>query len=180
MRAFNLSSVRKLGEGCSRKAYLMENNLVCKIQRKEDSDTSLGSPGIGLFDYLLYNSKNKKVIKIRERMEKGFSLEYGSKGILTEFLISELIEDRQVSKHFALCKDIQSRKRNKTTVIEIKGLYENAFEKSSSLHIEEKKAFNESVYYGDFPISEDIEIDDVHMENFTEGVVTDYACVRWI
>ena len=161
--------VSKLGSGCSRKAVLLDNGLVCKLPRYNNSFNTLGRPEWGIVPELMEEfQENESVKKINKLKERGFSLTAPCVGILVEYLFSLKIEGMEGSEYFAKCIEIKVKKKKKEGIIDIKGFYENALEK-------EPKDF-EFEYITELPY----EIEDLHSDNIVNGYIVDYAALeRW-
>lgn len=169
MKVGKNSVISKLGSGCSRKAVLLDNGLVCKLPRYNNSWNTLGRPESGIFSELMEEfQENESVKKINKLREKGLSLTAPCVGILVEYLFSLKIEGMAGSECFAKCVEIKVRKKRKKNIIDIKGFYENALEKESK--------YFEQEYLEELPY----EVEDLHSNNIVNGYIVDYAALeRW-
>ena len=168
MKVGKNSVISKLGSGCSRKAVLLDNGLVCKLPRYNNSFNTLGRPESGIFSELMEEfQENESVKKINKLRAKGFSLTAPCVGILVEYLFSLKIEGTEGSEYFAKCIEIKVRKKKKEDIIDIKGLYENALEKES-------KRFRYE-YIEELPY----EVEDLHSNNIVNGYIVDYAALEY-
>lgn len=157
-----------LGQGCSRKAFLLENNLVVKLPKDNAPRAFAGSPSNISFSMLLEEfDTNPSVAKVIKKMEKGLILKDASKGILTEYLLSLYMEDKEEEKFFAKCLEIKVRKRRNLDEIEIKGIYENA----------KSKPKVKSGKFLDRPILEEYSLYDLHQGNLVNGYIVDFAAL---
>ena len=159
--------VEKLGQGCSRKAYLMSNGEVMKEPRYNSSYQSLGRPEDYAIDFLMDRFEDDGLVKkVRKLKEKGFSLPCPSLGILAEYLVSKVAKESFCGDYLALCNRIVVRKRRNRNEIEIKGYYENAF----------LKEYIDTNFHGEEEL-EEIIIGDIHLENCINGYIVDYASI---
>lgn len=157
-----------LGQGCSRRAFLVENNLVIKLPRDNAPWSTAGSPSLNSFSMLLEEfDNNPSVAKVIKLMEKGMTLKAASRGILTEYMLSLFLENKEEEKFFAKCIEIRVRKRRNVDEIDIKGIYENA----------ETKPRIDSYSFLDKPAVEDFYLHDLHQGNLVNGYIVDFAAI---
>lgn len=157
-----------LGQGCSRKAFLLENNLVVKLPKDNAPRAFAGSPSANSFSMLLEEfDTNPSVAKVIKHMEKGLILKHASRGILTEYLLSLYMEDKEEEKFFAKCIEIKVRKRRNIDEIDIKGIYENA----------KSKPRVDSYNFLDQPIVDEYSLYDLHQGNLVNGYIVDFAAL---
>lgn len=157
-----------LGQGCSRKAFLLENNLVVKLPKDDAFRAHAGSPSANSFSMLLEEfDSNPSVAKVIKHLENGMALKWASKGILTEYLLSLYMEDKEEEKFFAKCIEIKVRKRRNIDEIEIKGIYENA----------KAKPRVDSYSFLVEPIVDEYSLYDLHDGNLINGYIVDFAAL---
>ena len=154
-----------LGNGCSRTALLLDSGLVCKIPRYNDPNNDCGASGNNILNELLKEFQNiEAVVKINKLRKKGYSLPEPCKGILIEYLFSLKIRDEIASEYFAHCLEIKVKKKRNERFIDIKGFYENAYDKER-LWDRDEEAMENLPY----------EVRDLHCENYVNGYIVDYA-----
>lgn len=155
----------RLGSGCSRNALLLDNGLVCKTPRYDDPNNDCGISTMTIFNELLREFENvEAVVKVRKLQKKGYSLPEPCRGILTEYLFSLKIRDEVASEYFAHCVKVKVRKRKNHSLIDIKGFYENAYDKER-LWDREEEAMEQLPY----------NVGDLHCANYVNGYIVDYA-----
>ena len=160
LKILGLEVKQFLGQGCSRKAFLLENNLVVKLPKDNAPRAFAGSPSANSFSMLLEEfDTNPSVAKVIKHMEKGLILKHASRGILTEYLLSLYLEDKEEEKFFAKCIEIKVRKRRNIDEIDIKGIYENA----------KSKPRVDSYNFLDQPIVDEYSLYDLQQGNLVHG-----------
>ena len=168
LKILGLEVKQFLGQGCSRKAFLLENNLVVKLPKDNAPRAFAGSPSANSFSMLLEEFEtNPSVAKVIKHMEKGLILKHASRGILTEYLLSLYMEDKEEEKFFAKCIEIKVRKRRNIDEIDIKGIYENA----------KSKPRVDSYNFLDQPIVDEYSLYDLHQGNLVNGYIVDFAAL---
>ena len=168
LKILGLEVKQYLGQGCSRKAFLLENNLVVKLPKDDAPRAFAGSPSRQSFSMLLEEfDTNPSVAKVIKHMQKGMILESASRGILTEYLLSLYMEDKEEEKFFAKCIEIKVRKRRNIDEIDIKGIYENA----------KAKPRVDSYNFLDQPIVGEYSLYDLHQGNLVNGYIVDFAAL---
>lgn len=168
LKILGLEVKQLLGQGCSRKAFLLENNLVVKLPKDNAPRAFAGSPSANSFSMLLEEFEtNPSVAKVIKHMEKGLTLKHASRGILTEYLLSLYMEDKEEEKFFAKCIEIKVRKRRNIDEIDIKGIYENA----------KSKPRVDSYNFLDQPIVDEYSLYDLHQGNLVNGYIVDFAAL---
>lgn len=162
--------ISKLGHGCSRKAVLLDNGMVCKLPRYDSHRNMVAGPNYRIFSDLFEQFKeDKQVAKVQSMMAQGFELPAPCVGILVEYLLSLKMENLPESKFFAKCVKIKVRKKRSEETIDIKGFYENAFDK-------EVRTYNGRKDLKEFPYF----IGDLHRRNLVNGYIVDYADISLI
>lgn len=158
----------KLGSGCSRKAVLLDNGMVCKLPRYKSSWNHLGRPdGVVVMDLLREFQNDEAVVKINKLKAKGFELPAPCKGTLTEYLFSLKIKDLPEAKYFAKCIEIKVRKKRNENAIDIKGFYEDANEMKEG-------TYSHWSDLNDLPY----EVEDIHSGNIVNQYIVDYAALN--
>ena len=170
-----MKEMERIGQGCSRTAYLREDGKIVKKPRYNSRHNDAAQPDERIIDRLLLEltllyPENKKLEKILTLMEKNYYIAPPCMGILAEYLVSLYIQNRAFSANFALCEDIKIRKKANVEEVSIVGVYENAKYKTHNPE------------YGsnyDLPFI----IGDLHCGNYVNGVIVDYADIypkiRW-
>lgn len=157
--------MKKIGQGCSRSAFLMEDNRVLKVPRYDSDFEDAAHPNMQLLKILIKEFKaDKNVNKVLEMMNKGYYLSAPCAGILAEYLVSLKVKGKKSADSLALCEEIIVRKRRNMSEIGIKGIYENGFEKADQVEkIEDVENF--PFYVGD-----------LHDGNYIDNkILVDYA-----
>ena len=168
LKILGLEVKQYLGQGCSRKAFLLENNLVVKLPKDDAPRAFAGSPSADSFSMLLEEfDTNPSVAKVIKHMQKGMILKSASRGILTEYLLSLYMEDKEEEKFFAKCIEIKVRKRRNVDEIDIKGIYENA----------KVKPRVDSYSFLDEPVVGEYSLYDLHQGNLVNGYIVDFAAL---
>lgn len=168
LKILGLEVKQYLGQGCSRKAFLLENNLVVKLPKDDAPRAFAGSPSCQSLSMLLEEfDTNPSVAKVIKYMEKGMVLKHASRGILTEYLLSLYMEDKEEEKFFAKCIEIKVRKRRNIDEIDIKGIYENA----------KTKPRVDSYSFLHKPIVDEYSLYDLHQGNLVNGYIVDFAAL---
>ena len=167
--------MKRIGQGCSRTAYLREDGKIVKKPRYKAFHSDAAEPDQRIIDRLLIElsalyPENKNIAKVLTLMEKNYYIAPPCMGILAEYLVSLYIRSRSLSTNFALCEDIKVRKKTNVEEVSIIGVYENA---------EEKVLEDGYISRGDLPFS----IGDLHPGNYVNGIIVDYANIypkiRW-
>lgn len=161
----------KIGQGCSRTAFLREDGKVVKKPRYDSPFEYCGKPHPSVFQKLMRKYfKEPSVSKVQKMIWSGLRLSEPCKGILAEYLVSLEVKDTEFSAMFALCEEIKIRKRRGELEINIVGIYEDANTKSNPFFVEEHADLS------DFDLS--FSLYDLHEHNFAgEGVIVDYAAL---
>ena len=176
MKAFDTSSKRFLGSGCSREAWEMKNGTVCKKSTCY-SELWAGSPDREIFRNLINQySDLKQIKKFQKLVDEGYKVDGGAYGILTEFLVSKLAMEEGFEDVLALCLDVRIRRNNKKNQIDVVGLYENAL--TTTKHKTLSKRDDMVLFNRDLEIDGlDFIIKDIHYHNLINDLIVDYACV---
>lgn len=154
--------MKKIGQGCSRSAYLREDGKIVKKPRYNAPDYDAAQPDSVLISALIDQfPENAKLQKVVEFMDKGYYIAPPCAGILAEYLVSLYISNRAFANNFALCEDIKVRKKPGAEAVSIVGVYENAEEKEYDPRCED--------YILPFFIG------DTHAGNYVNGILVDYA-----
>lgn len=157
--------MEKIGQGCSRSAFLMEDNRVLKVPRYNSYYSDAARPNPRLLKKLIIEFKaDKNVCKVAKMMEKGFHLSDPCAGILAEYLVSLKVKGQKSADSLALCEEISVRKRRGLDEIGIKGIYENGYDKAE--RVEEIDDIENFPFY----------IGDLHDGNYINSkILVDYA-----
>ena len=170
-----MKEMERIGQGCSRTAYLREDGKIVKKPRYNGRYNTAAEPDERTVDRLLLElslryPENKKLEKILTFMKKDYYIAPPCMGILAEYLVSLYVQSKSFTTNFALCEDIKVRKKANVEEVSIVGVYENA---------EDKILEGEFISQSDLPFS----IGDLHPDNYVNGIVVDYANIfpkiRW-
>lgn len=161
----------KIGQGCSRTAFLREDGKVVKKPRYNSQFYYCGEPHPSVFQKLMRKHfENPSISKVQKMIWSGLRLSEPCKGILAEYLVSLEVKDTEFSAMFALCEEIKIRKRRGKLEIDIVGIYEDGNTKSNPFIVEDDGDLD------DFDLS--FSLYDLHEHNFVgEGVIVDYAAL---
>lgn len=165
--------MKKIGSGASRIAYLREDGKVVKKPKYKSQYNWLGAPEPSVITSLLKEfSDDPTVMKIQKMREKGMSIPSPCLGTLAEYLFSlKLKKSSSLCDCFALCEEIQIKKRRDKDQIAIIGIYENAFQKIEELDLRPPVRG----LYLDLPFK----VNDLHQDNTVEEkIIVDYACLE--
>ena len=159
--------MERIGQGCSRTAYLREDGKIVKKARYKSSYNSAGRPDYGVVNRMLDQLKalypeNKNLEKVLTLMEKDYYISPPCMGILAEYRVSRYVKNKPASKSFALCEDIKVRKKANVEEISIVGIYENANEKAPRV----QKGLSRKLPFI---------VGDLHRGNYVNGILVDYA-----
>ena len=163
-----------IGQGCSRKVYLLETGDVIKEPKYGSHKNFWGSPNRQvLADFIKEFKNDSSIAKIIEYQNLDFKIYPSSLGTLAEYLVTLKLKKLNMNLGtFALCKKIIIRKRRNMQEISIVGIYENAYQKALTT--------NE---YFDMDIFEDkklgFSIDDLHDDNIADDrIIMDYGNLK--
>lgn len=170
-----MKEMERIGQGCSRTAYLREDGKIVKKPRYNGRYSDAAQPDERTVDRLLIEltllyPENKKLEKILTFMKKDYYIAPPCMGILAEYLVSLYVQNRAFSTNFALCEDIKVRKKANVEEVSIVGVYENA----------ETKVLDDE-YGSEYELP--FIIGDLHPGNYVNGILVDYADIypkrRW-
>lgn len=173
---FNKKALYILGEGCSRITVELEDGTVAKYPKINCEHENAGCADYAVFYELLVDTINKhpdmkQLVKLRRYMNEGHILPASSRNNVMEYLLSVFIVDEceiMYREQFALALNISVSTFNDYGVkyIRIVTRYENAEYKDND--------YNEFDGY-----LKNYRISDLHDGNFVNGVLVDYACIRY-
>ena len=166
-------TMTKLSSGCTRSAFLLDDNTVIKKPNysRKDYLKEIGPGGSvnKIFNKLLsMTSTDKNIMKIKELQNEGRTIPAAAKNIAVEYMLSLLMTEEE-KKYFAICFDIKVRRSPKKDRVSIVGYYENAETKAS---IEE---MNRGA--GLFYERTGFRIVDLHGFNLINNIIVDYAAI---
>ena len=173
---FNKKALYILGEGCSRITVELEDGTVAKYPKINCDYENAGCADYDVFYELLVDTINKhpdmkQLVKLRRYINEGHILPASSRNNVMEYLLSVFIVDEcdtMYRDQFALALNISVSIFNDYGVkyIRIVTRYENAEDKEND--------YNEFDGY-----LKNYRISDLHDGNFVNGVLVDYACIRY-